>query len=82
MVSFDTNILVYATSAAPHAKMNRARDLVARGMQAGGSILLLQTLAEFSNVVIRKAGLRPVMCSPSSIPGERYFPCKPPMLAI
>ena len=57
MVSFDTNILVYATSAAPHAKMNRARDLVARGMQAGGSILLLQTLAEFSNVAIRKAGL-------------------------
>ena len=57
MVSFDTNILVYATTAAPQAKMNRARDLVARGMQAGGSILLLQTLAEFSNVAIRKAGL-------------------------
>ena len=57
MVSFDTNILVYATTAAPDAKMNRARDFVARGMQTGGSILLLQTLAEFSNVAIRKAGL-------------------------
>jgi predicted nucleic acid-binding protein len=57
MVSFDTNVLVYATTAVPHAKMNRARDLVARGMRAGGSILLLQTLAEFSSGAIRKAGL-------------------------
>jgi len=35
MVSFDTNILVYATVAAPEAKTKRARDLIARGMRAG-----------------------------------------------
>src|SRR5712691_3679208 len=57
MVSFDTNVLVYATVSAPLSKTTRARDLVVRGMRAGGSILLLQTLAEFSSVAIRKAGI-------------------------
>ena len=57
MVSFDTNILVYATILAPLAKTHRARDLLVRGMRAGSCILLLQTLAEFSSVAIRKAGI-------------------------
>ena len=35
-------------------KRHRARDLVVRGMRRGGH-LLLQTLAEFSSVAIRKA---------------------------
>jgi predicted nucleic acid-binding protein len=56
MVSFDTNVLVYATSV-PLSKTKRARDLLVRGMRTGGSILLLQTLAEFSSVAIRKAGI-------------------------
>src|SRR5262245_54702587 len=55
MVSFDTNILVYATLSSPLAKTHRARDLLVRGMRTGSSILLLQTLAEFSSVAIRKA---------------------------
>src|SRR5216684_3854758 len=55
MVTFDTNILVYATAAASDPKAKRSRDLIVRGMQSGWSILLLQTLAEFSNVAIRKA---------------------------
>jgi predicted nucleic acid-binding protein len=57
MVTFDTNILVYATAAAPDAKARRSRDLLIRGMQSGWVILLLQTLAEFSNVAIRKGGI-------------------------
>jgi hypothetical protein len=57
MISFDTNILVYATLSAPLAKTDRARDLLVRGMRTGSSILLLQTLAEFSSVAIRKAGI-------------------------
>ena len=55
MVSFDTNVLVYATVSTPMSKTMRARDLVVRGMKAGENILLLQTLAEFSSVAIRKA---------------------------
>jgi predicted nucleic acid-binding protein len=57
MVSFDTNILVYATFSVPLAKAHRARDLLVRGMRTGSCILLLQTLAEFSSVAIRKAGI-------------------------
>src|SRR5215469_2549080 len=49
MVSCDTNILVYATVSVPLAKTHRARDLLVRGMRTGSSILLLQTLAEFSS---------------------------------
>ena len=33
----------------------RARELIARAMRAASSVLLLQTLADFSNVAIRKA---------------------------
>ena len=57
MVGFDTNILVYATGAAPDPKTERARDIIARGMRSGWSVLLLQTLAEFSNLAIRTAGI-------------------------
>jgi predicted nucleic acid-binding protein len=57
MISFDANILVYATASVPDAKALRARDLIARAMRAGWTILLLQTLAEFANVAIRKAGI-------------------------
>jgi predicted nucleic acid-binding protein len=55
MISFDTNILVYATASVADTKVERARDLLARGMRVSSSILLLQTLAEFSNVAWRKA---------------------------
>jgi predicted nucleic acid-binding protein len=57
MVSFDTNVLVYATASLHDPKALRARDLVARAMRVGWTILLLQTLAEFANVAIRKAGI-------------------------
>lgn len=56
MVSFDTDILVYATSALSDAKVVRARDLIARAMHAGSAILLLQALAEFCDLA-RKAGV-------------------------
>ena len=55
MVSYDTNVLVYATASISDVKVARARDLIARAMRAASSILLLQTLAKFSNVAIRKA---------------------------
>ena len=55
MVCFDTNVLIYATASISDVKVIRARDLVARAMRAESSVLLLQTLAEFSNVAMRKA---------------------------
>jgi predicted nucleic acid-binding protein len=47
MVSFDTNVLVYATASISDVKIMRARDLMARAMRVASSVLLLQTLAEF-----------------------------------
>ena len=35
MISFDTNILVYATASISDVNVMRARDLVARGWQGG-----------------------------------------------
>ena len=58
MVSFDTNVLVYATASISDVRVIRARDLIARAMRAASSVLLLQTLAEFSNVAIRKARIQ------------------------
>jgi predicted nucleic acid-binding protein len=55
MVSFDTNVLVYATASISDGRVARARDLIARAMRGASSVLLLQTLTEFSNVAIRKA---------------------------
>jgi len=55
MVSFDTNVLVYATASISDEKVTRARELIVRALRATSSVLLLQTLAEFSHVAIRKA---------------------------
>jgi len=55
MISFDTNVLVYATSSGNDVRARRARDLITRAMGAASTILLLRTLAEFSSVAARKA---------------------------
>jgi predicted nucleic acid-binding protein len=57
MISFDTNVLIYATATGVDDKVSRARELLARTIRAANSILLLQSLTEFSNVAIRKAGI-------------------------
>src|SRR5215213_4492767 len=57
MLTFDTNILVYATAPQALEKGSRARDLVAHGLRSTSTILLLQTLSEFSNIALRKEGM-------------------------
>jgi len=59
MIAFDTNVFVYATASGSDDKVTRARNLIARAMQTGTAVLLLQTLAEFSSVAIRKAKIPP-----------------------
>ena len=54
---FDANILVYSTAPASEPKGLQARQLIARGMRSGTSVLLLQSLSEFSNVILRKTGM-------------------------
>lgn len=57
MITFDTNVLIYSTAPARISKSERAREIVWRGGHRGTGILLLQALAEFSNVTVRKVGL-------------------------
>jgi len=59
IVTVDTNILVYATAPQAGAQQTRAQHILARGMRTGNSVLLLQALAEFSHVALRKAGIPP-----------------------
>ena len=55
--AFDTNVLVYAVVEPPDAKADRARELLARCTRSPGAVLLLQSLAEFSHVAMRKFGI-------------------------
>lgn len=55
--AFDTNVLVYTVGPPADPRRARARDLMIRGMRNGNAVLLLQSLAEFSSVAIRKLGI-------------------------
>jgi len=57
--SFDTNVLIYAVVDARDPKSERARELLARCTHTAGAVLLLQALAEFSYVAIRKFSVAP-----------------------
>jgi predicted nucleic acid-binding protein len=57
LIAFDANVLVYSTGPSSDPKSARAQDVVRRGLRAGVAVFLLQSLAEFSNVTIRKSGL-------------------------
>jgi predicted nucleic acid-binding protein len=54
--TFDTNLLVYAIVEPPDAKAARARELLARCTRNSSAVLLLQSLAEFSHVAMRRFG--------------------------
>jgi len=58
IISFDTNILVYASGAGSVEKQRRSEDLIARSILSGTGLLILQALAEFSHVALRKYRLR------------------------
>lgn len=53
IVTVDTNILVYATSPVEEPLRTRAIDVMTR-LVSGGNVLMLQTLGEYCNVMLRK----------------------------
>jgi predicted nucleic acid-binding protein len=57
MISFDTNILVYAADRAAGERHDTAVDLLERSILRGNCIQTLQSLCEFFSVVTRKAGI-------------------------
>ena len=57
MISFDSNILVYAADRAAGERHSAAVDLLERSIRRGNCLQTLQSLCEFFNVVIRKSGI-------------------------
>jgi len=57
--TFDSNVLIYAIVEPPEPRGDRARELILRGTRGNAAVLLLQALAEFSTVAMRKYGLGP-----------------------
>jgi predicted nucleic acid-binding protein len=57
LISFDSNILVYAADPAAGERNVRSADLVARAMQRRICTQALQSLCEFYNVITQKAGV-------------------------
>jgi predicted nucleic acid-binding protein len=57
VISFDTNILVYAADAAAGERHRSAADLIERSVRRGNCIQTLQSLCEFFSVVTRKSGI-------------------------
>jgi predicted nucleic acid-binding protein len=57
LISFDSNVLVYAADARGGERHERAADLVERAMRLQNCIQTLQSFCEFFNVITRKAGI-------------------------
>jgi predicted nucleic acid-binding protein len=57
VISFDTNILVYAADAAAGERHRSAAVLIERAIRRGICIQTLQSLCEFFSVVTRKSGI-------------------------
>jgi predicted nucleic acid-binding protein len=59
VISFDTNILVYAVDNTAGGRHAIAADLIERSIRHGGCVQTLQSLTEFFSAVTRKASIAP-----------------------
>jgi len=59
LVSFDTNLWLYAVDRTAGTKREAVLDLLRRGAIGGRVLVLLQTMSEFSSVSLRKFGAAP-----------------------
>ena len=57
MISFDSNILVYAADSGAGQRHGVAVDLIERSIRRGNCIQTLQSFCEFFSVVTRKSGI-------------------------
>lgn len=72
--AFDTNVLVYTIEPGNSTRKARARELVLRSMRGGTDVLLLQTLAEFANVAVRKFGIPSAIVLKETMPWRACLP--------
>jgi predicted nucleic acid-binding protein len=59
VISFDTNILVYAADRTAGEHHRQAAELIERAIRQGNCLQTLQSLCEFFNAVTRKSGIAP-----------------------
>ena len=59
MISFDSNILVYAADNAAGERHRRSADLIERSIRHGNCVQTLQSLSEFFSGATRKSGIAP-----------------------
>jgi predicted nucleic acid-binding protein len=57
VISFDSNVLVYAADNTAGERHATAADLIERSIRHGGCVQTLQSFAEFFSAVTRKAGV-------------------------
>lgn len=74
MISFDTNILVYAASESTDERHARAMELVERAVRSGHCVQTLQSLAEFYNATTRRAGVAPCRAAAFVAGWQRVVP--------
>lgn len=61
MISFDSNVLVYAADENAGTRHEQAAALVERAVRLGNCMLAFQSLCEFFNVATRKIGTSPTV---------------------
>ena len=61
MISFDSNILIYAVDREAGERHEQAASLIERAIRANNCMQPLQTLCEFFTVATRKIGLDPLV---------------------
>jgi predicted nucleic acid-binding protein len=74
VISFDTNILVYAASEGAGERHTRAVELVERAIRSQRCVQTLQSLAEFYNATTRRVGIVPSRAAALVTGWQRVLP--------
>ena len=80
MISFDSNVLVYAVDRDVGDRHGRATDLIERAIRAGSCIQPLQTLCEFFAVATRKMGMDPRAAAAFAVGWQAVIQVEPPII--
>jgi predicted nucleic acid-binding protein len=81
LISFDTNILVYAAAEGADERHARAVALIEQAVHSRRCIQTLQSLAEFYNATTRRVGIAPDRATEIVTGWRRVVPVEPASMA-
>jgi predicted nucleic acid-binding protein len=81
VISFDTNLLVYAADRDASHRHRAAGALIERAIHFGRCVQTLQSFAEFYNVATRKKGIAPALATEFVTGWQRVVPVEPASMA-